>query len=102
MKIYKGCKELSESMKQLLAEQASINRTAYLIFHDSNGKLLENPSVMGIYTYMHVVNFGCIHIYVYEYKYLYIRIKKHKCVCMGTYLHIYLYLHVYVYVHSYS
>ena len=39
--------QILESSKRLIIEHASVNRTAYLIFKDSAGKLLPRPAVVG-------------------------------------------------------
>jgi len=39
--------ELHEAVQNIIVEQCSINRTAYLIYVDSNGKQLDRPNIIG-------------------------------------------------------
>eukprot|EP01035_Chromulina_nebulosa_P017353 gene17353-22900_t len=39
--------ELNETVQTIITEQCSINRTAYLIHVDSNGKTLDRPNIIG-------------------------------------------------------
>ena len=43
----KECSSLSSDLKNLLVEQSSINRTAYLIYKDSKGIDLDKPLSIG-------------------------------------------------------
>ena len=42
-----SCNAIPECIKRVIVEQVCVNRTAYLVYKDSEGKPLERPSVIG-------------------------------------------------------